>query len=315
MSGSCENVTLTFGGSGFPVDSEFGYNMFVLRYRPDGTAGFAEFAKDVIFSDPMVLATADGHAYLAGSLQLPNVQWGNIQFNGPDWVNAAFLTRLDSTGQFLWGVQHEGLGGTVTGDLAPARDTWLALDAEDRPVLMGSLRGTVDWGNGVFSGGQGIDQRSVTVVAFAADGNAQWAATSQPGDPHVTARSVTAGTAPGVVHFMGHAAGEITFGAHTVGSELVHTAVVGRISGVGTGVVDLPGGPILRAWPNPVAEVLYMEVDATTALPAVLWSSAGQRLRDISLQPGRNTLNAGGLAPGLYLLRTVDGGAVRVVKE
>lgn len=71
----------------------------------------------------------------------------------------------------------------------------------------------------------------------------------------------------------------------------------------------------LRVWPNPVADVLFLEVNATAVLPTELLNSAGQRVRSITLRQGRNTVDMGGLAPGLYLLRTVDGDWVRLVKE
>jgi hypothetical protein len=315
VSGSCDNGTLTFAGQGFPVESDEGYNMFVLRYKPDGTAGFAEFGTDITFSDPMVIATQDGHAYLAGDLHLSGNIWGDLQFNGPNWGSDLFLAKLDSTGQFLWGVESAPEDLVVTGDLARAMGACLALDAEDRPILMGTLRGSVDWGNGVVSDGQVISDRSLTVVAFDGDGIALWAATSEPSTWFATAQSVAATAELGAVHFISHVASEFTFGGHTVGADMAHTAVIGRIDAITIGITEQPGMVGLHAWPNPAADVLFVEVEATAVLPAELLNSSGQRVRNVSLMPGGNAVNVGGLAPGLYLLRVVDGRAVRVVVE
>lgn len=315
VSGSCDNVTLTFGGQGFPVSSTMGYNMFVLRYKPDGAAGFAEFAPDITFSDPLVVATQDGHAYLAGDQHLDGPGWGGIVFNGPNWGGNVFLVKLDSTGQFLWHVESAPSGGGVTGDFSRARGACVAVDDQDRPLLMGALRGSIDWGNGVVSDGQIISQRSITMVAFDWDGDPQWAATSEPSPWFATAQSITATAEPGVVHFMGHAASDFTFQGQTVGAFGAQTAVVGRIDALSTGVVDRPAVNGLATWPNPVADMLFVELDATTVLPAELMNSAGQRVRSLRLVPGRNSIDVGGMAPGLYLLRTAMGEAVRVVVE
>ncbi|MBX2980787.1 MAG: T9SS type A sorting domain-containing protein [Flavobacteriales bacterium] len=315
VSGSCDNVTLTFGGQGFPVSSTMGYNMFVLRYKPDGTAGFAEFAPDITFSDPLVVATQDGHAYLAGDQHLDGPGWGGIDFNGPNWGSNIFLVKLDSTGQFLWSAESAPSEGGVLGDLARARGGCVALDQQDRPILMGTLRGLIDWGNGVVSNGQIISQNSITVVAFDGDGTPQWAATSEPSPWFARAQSVVATAEPGVVHFIGHAASEFTFSGHTVGAPGAQTAVVGRIDAISTGVAERPVINALAAWPNPVADVLFVELDATTVVPVEMLNSAGQRVRSLSLVPGRNSIDVRGLATGLYLLRTAMGEAARVVVE
>ncbi|MBL7984831.1 MAG: T9SS type A sorting domain-containing protein, partial [Flavobacteriales bacterium] len=50
-------------------------------------------------------------------------------------------------------------------------------------------------------------------------------------------------------------------------------------------------------------------------VPAALFNSAGQVVRSVTLQPGRNSIAIEELQTGLYLLRTADGHSLRVVKE
>jgi hypothetical protein len=314
VSGSCENGTLTFADQGFPVESDEGYNMFVLRYRPDGSPGFAQFGDDVTFTDPTVVATSDGHAYLAGALHMDGEVWPGLQFAGFDWGADVFLAKLDSTGQFLWGRESHPADVGITGDVERAQGPCIAVDALDRVYFTGAIRGVVDWGEGVLSEGV-IPDRSLTVVAFNTDGTPQWAATSEPSPWFATAQSIAATAETGAVHFIGHAASAFTFDGHTVGADMAQTAVIGRINALTTGITEQPGMVGMHAWPNPASDVLFVEVEPTAVLPAELINSAGQRVRNITLQPGRNTVNMGGLAPGLYLLRAVDGSGVRVLKE
>jgi hypothetical protein len=95
MSGGCENVGFAFGGEAFTNEGTTGYSMFVLRYKPDGTAGFAEFADDITFQEPQVVATADGHAYSQGGSSMAR--------NGATWNYTAQLVGRglpDALGQY-----------------------------------------------------------------------------------------------------------------------------------------------------------------------------------------------------------------------
>lgn len=315
VSGSCENGTLTFAGLGFPVASVEGYNMFLLRYRPDGSAGFAQFGEDVTFTDPTVVATGDGHAYLAGQLNLDGEVWPGLSFAGMDWGTDVFIAKLDSTGQFLWGREAHPAGGGISGDIERAHGPCIAVGADNNVYFTGSTRGSVEWTTGVTSGGPVITERRLTVVAFDPDGIPQWAASSGPSTWFVTGQSITASAESDAVHFVAHVAGEITFDPFTVNSNTGQAAVFGRISVLSTGVGDTPLHGTMQVWPNPAAEVLYVEMDETALVPAELLNSAGQRVRSYTLAPGRNSIEVGGLTPGLYLLRTAVGKRVRVVVE
>jgi hypothetical protein len=289
--------------------------MFVLRYRADGTAAFAEFGVDITFTDPTVVASNDGHAYLAGAMNLNGELWDGLQFEGSDWGSEVFIMKLDSTGQFLWAREGHPAGSGITGDVGRALGPCITVDGENNVYFIGSTRGEVEWAGGVVSGGPGLTQRRLTVVAFDPDGIAQWAASSAPGPWFVTGQSITCIAGSNTVHFVGHVSEELTFPPFTVNSGGGQAAVFGRINVLSTGLAEAPAPGTITVWPNPVADVLFVEVEATVVLPAELFNSAGQRLRSITLLPGRNTVNMGGLAPGLYLLRAVDGSRVRVVKE
>ena len=315
VSGSADNAGFAFGGANYQNYGTTGYSMFVLRYRPDGTAGFAEFADDITFHDPTVVATNDGHAYLAGDMLMEGTNWGGIPFNGPDWVYAVFLTELDSTGQFLWGVESDPAGGTISGDMFRAKGPCIAVDASNNVYLMGTLRGVIDWGNGVVSDGLTIGAETVTIVAFAPDGTPQWAATSQPFSAFSEARTITALAQENTVHFAGHINSQFTFTSESTNIGGAQAAMVGKLDGLSTGVHEVLASRDLSAWPNPAMDVLNIDLAGNTMLPGTLLNSAGQRVRTITLRPGRNVIDVHVLAKGLYLLRMADGRAVRVVKE
>jgi len=315
VSGSCENGDLTFGGQSFAVESTEGYNMFVLRYRPDGTAGFAQFARDFTFTHPTVAATQDGHAYLAGDLNLSGGLWGGMPFTGTNWGDDVFIARLDSTGHFLWGLEAHPTDEGITGDVQRAHGPCIAVGSEGEVYFTGSTRGMVGWGNGVVSGGAGITSRRLSVLAIAPDGVPQWVANSAAAGLFVTAQTITSGAEADAVHFVAHTSGDLTYGPFSVNSDGDQAAVRGRIAGITTGVHTKPASTDLHAWPNPTTGLLHIERMGSLPVPADLMNSAGQRVQRVSLRPGRTTVDVTGLAPGLYLLRIAGEEALRVVVE
>lgn len=80
-----------------------------------------------------------------------------------------------------------------------------------------------------------------------------------------------------------------------------------------TGVMNRGNGA-LHIYPVPASSTLFIDHVGPT-VQAELLSSAGQRVRAFSLASGCNVLDLAAVPSGLYLLRTVDGKAARVVKE
>lgn len=312
VSGSCENGTLSFGGQDFAVESDEGYNMFVLRYKPDGTAGFAEFAEDVTFTNPTVVATTDGHAYLAGDLFLQGTTWGGITFNGPNWVYDVFLTKLDSTGQFLWGRDSAPASGAIIGDMYRAMGPCIAVDGSDHPYLMGTLRGQVDWGNGVVSDGLTLGTQTITIVSFSPDGTPQWAVTSMPSG-FCQSQTLTAMAEDDALHFIGHITSQLTFGPHTTNVGGMQAAMVGRIGELSTGVEMERDAPGLLAWPNPARTACT--IHSMRSQSAQLVDGAGQLVRSMRLSAGANTIGFQGITAGVYLLRAEDGRVTKLAIE
>lgn len=72
--------------------------------------------------------------------------------------------------------------------------------------------------------------------------------------------------------------------------------------------------PSLLVYPVPASSQLFIHHAGPTAR-AELWNSSGQRVHSFSLRSDRNVLDIQELPPGLYLLHTSDGNAIRVVKE
>lgn len=313
-SGSCENGTLTFGGEEFPVGSDEGYNMYVLRFRPDGTAGFVQFADDITFQDPTVVATTDGHAYLAGSIFMETT-WGDHTLNEPNWGTGVFITRVDSTGTFEWilGAQQEQ--GVITGDIGRADGPCIATDGSGRVYFLGVCRGAVDWGSGVTSGTGGFTDRCLTILTVSRSGVPQWALTSVPTTWGVEPQGITAGADEQAIHFAVHVADPFTMSGVEAGSEGLQAAVVGRVGTIPMGMHEREAPATLTVWPVPATDRLWVVGPGSGPVPAEIIHTTGQVVRSTVLTTGTNVLDLRGLAHGAYILRTRTGERARIIVE
>ena len=311
VSGSTDGSGFTYAGQMPEVTGQ--YNMFVLRYRPDGSAGFAVFAEDITFQSPKVVATHNGHAYLAGNV-FDATDWNGFPVNGADWVSATFIAGLDSTGTFQWLVESDPPGGTITGDVEIARGNCIAVDATDRLFFTGTLRGQVDWGNGVVSDGLTLGARTLTVVAFDPDGQAQWAVSSPPGG-NLWAQSITAMAGADAIHFQAHITSEFSMNGQTTNTGGSQAAMVGRIGGIPTTVSSVHDRSQFALWPNPAGDRVFVQLPIDKKINAAIHDGVGKWIRDLLLGPGVNTIGTAQLRPGFYSIRCDDGATLMLIKE
>ncbi len=311
VSGAAQGGGFAFGGTS--TQAPYSYNMFVLRFNTAGQSDWVEFAVDVTFQQPSIAVDEDGNAFVAGSM-FTNSSWGDLSFHGPNWVYDTFLAKTDSTGQFLWGVESSPVSGPIAGDLAAAARTMVGLDAQGHAYITGTLRGSVDWGNGVVSNGITIGMSTQTIISFDADGTALWAATSIPNAAFTQTMAI--GTFDdGSVFFTGHVSGEYVFTPHTTGASGQQSYVLGRIGGLSTGTFEKVEPPALSTWPVPTSDRVIINVPLQRANAAVLVNARGQEVMHLALGVGLNTLDVSPLEAGIYLLRMSNGSTARIVKD
>ena len=127
------------------------------------------------FQLPHVVATVNGDAYVSGNL-LDSAVFGNVTFHHPEWVYDIFLTKTDSSGNFSWGVQVPTTQ-VITGDFQRGRNNFLDVDASGNVYLSGSLRGSIDWGNGVITNSGSVTTDGNSIISFDNNGIARWQVT------------------------------------------------------------------------------------------------------------------------------------------
>lgn len=311
VSGGCDNNAFAFGGITPVLPANEPYLMFLCRFKPDGTGDWAQFAPDITFQFPVVVADAFGNAYIAGSI-LGDTEWGGLPVNGADWVSATFMAKADSTGQFLWTVESDTAGGPITGDIDAAVRGCLAVDGAGNPYLTGAVRGQVDWGNGVVSTSVSLGLRAQTIVAFDANGTPLWAANSQDTGT-LTAQTITS-TADATLFFSNHTHDVFGFPPHQAGTSGVQSYILGRISDPNTALPDRMFDRSITAHPSPFKAGFRISPRPGSGALVRAIDAAG---RVVHTGGYRDDLGTDWPA-GLYAVEVREGEArdvVRVVKE
>lgn len=230
IAGAAGSPGITVNGVEFPIMENYAH--FVTRLNAEGTSQWLQYAHDITFQKPRVQADASGHAYLMGQYYEP-LQWGDLEFADPPWSQAFFLTRLDSTGSFEWGVSPPNASGS--GQFTVGHGNALGVDGQGNTYVIGNQGGMLDWGNGVITGMGMIANNSMALISFDDTGIPRWAV--QGGSTFTDILYDLAVAPDGVSHFVGITNAPFTLGDFTVDPINGRGTVVGRVdAGINTGL-------------------------------------------------------------------------------
>lgn len=222
ISGAATAPAIGINDTSFPVTETYAF--FVTRINAAGITQWLRYAHDITFQKPRVQADATGHAYLLGSYMEP-LTWGSIPFTDPVWSTSFFLARLDSLGTFEWGVQPPNAPGS--GQFTLARGNCLGVDAAGNAHVLGTLGGTLDWGNGLTTGSGDITNNTVVLMRFDHTGAPTWSV--EGGSSGTDIMNDLAVTSDGISHVIGFTSDPFSLGAFTVDPVNARGSVVGRI--------------------------------------------------------------------------------------
>lgn len=312
VSGGVANPGITINGAFFPVEPQ--YNFFVTRLATDGQAQWVRTAEDVTFQRPRVVADGSGHAYLIGS-PADSLSWGGIHFEGPEWNSTFFLTRLDSTGHFDWGVQPPQ-DGLFSGQFELGHGETMGVDGEDNVYVLGTTSGLLDWGHGVIIDNGSNQNSATTLLKFDPAGIPQWELHSDSEGYDVPQGLSVLGD--GTCHLGVQAQQDFTLGGHTVDAGEQNGLVIARIApSVATGIGRLaPPADDLVAFPSPFDRTFTVSgpVDRTKPFAVRVLDPAGRLVAQGTVLHDLGTA----LRSGTYIVEVAQGGRLwrtRVVKR
>lgn len=294
---------LTLDINGFSVNVPEPYMMFVARINSSGNTSWIQLVHDVTFQLPRVAATANGDAYVSGNL-MDSADFGTVSFRHPQWVYDIFLTKVDSAGNFSWGVQVPETPN-ITGDFQRGKNNFMDVDASGNVYITGTLRGSVDWGNGVITNSGSVTNYGSSIISFDNTGTARWQVTGTAA-AYIAPYSICV-TSQDECYFSASISGATTFDSLTTNLGGNYAFLLGKISRAGsTGINHVLSADGIKVFPNPAKGKLAVSNWQSAKGPVSIYNMLGEMM--FSIPPnnkGQNseiTIDVSDLPSGIYLL-------------
>ena len=163
--GSCGGGNISFGG--LQKTAPFTYNVFIAKINSPGNGVWAKFIQDVTFQNINLAVDRNGNTFAAGDLS-GSFLFDTIQAQGNQWVYDFFLTKLDTSGHFLW-VREVPYTATITGDVRKGRYDCFCFDIHDNVFFTGILRGSMNWGDNIVTTANGYSD--MLILKYDQNGN------------------------------------------------------------------------------------------------------------------------------------------------
>lgn len=309
VSGSTSLGMLTVNNFGITVPES--YMMFIARIDNNGQTSWVRLAHDVTFQFPVVAAGIDGSAFLSCSL-LDSTTWGTVSFNGPQWVYGMFLTKVDSTGNFLWGVSIPPTP-TIQGDFTPGANVFIDDDALGNVYVTGITRGTINWGNSVTTGSGAIPASEISYMCFNNAGIPQWqlGGSSSSFETTYTMDADSIGNC----YFASGISGSGTFGSFNINNGGAQAAVFGKISSPFVKVENNVQQTEIRIFPNPSND--FVRVFANTEFVKNIKAISIKNMQGqivFSQKSFQPIINVQHLAQGIYAIE-IDAGKKKIIEK
>ncbi|MEO8447792.1 MAG: hypothetical protein ABI528_09870 [bacterium] len=164
--GPCTNGTIIFNGH--KASTEFGYNIYFVKYNSAGVCQWVRFVQDMTFQRVDIECDHQGNLIASGDL-FGNAMFGTIQSQGPQWVYDFFITKIDASGNFLW-LKEVPQTATITGDAGKADINSISVDLQNNIYFCGFLRMSIDWGNNIITTAPGFSP-DVLLLKLNSNGN------------------------------------------------------------------------------------------------------------------------------------------------
>lgn len=164
LTGNFDSPTITIGTT--TLTSEGNYDIFIVKYAPDGNVLWAQSAGGVNYDYATDLSTdAAGNVYLTGHYRSPSYTFGTTTLTNASssgTVADIFIAKYDANGNFQWAKSHGG----SSFDFGQS----ICNDANGNVYLTGSF-----FSSAITFGTTTLTTPGVFVTKYASDGTVMWA--------------------------------------------------------------------------------------------------------------------------------------------
>lgn len=288
--GGCSGLDSKYAGVAAPTD--FQYNIYLVKYTPQGNFQWIKYVEDITCPEPHVAVRTPDEVYFSSYLFTDN-NFDDIEIEGPlEGFEDFFLAKVNAQGEYQW--VREVLGDSKAN---LGYRNYLSVDNSGNVYIAGSTNGEIDWGNGVTTATEGF-QEDAFVIKYNPDGIAQFAKTAG-GSWHDRFDGISANSA-GELFLTGVASGSISLdNIEHESTEFENYPFLAKINMEILGNVKIVNDKII-VYPNPADT--FFSIKSNDAIDNVeLYNMLGQKIKSFK-NPQNLNFDISDLPQGAYLL-------------
>ncbi len=247
VAGSCFGGNVQFAN--LNTVAPYTYDDYFVKFTSSGSCIWVKFVEDATVQKPNIICDPAGNLFACGEL-FGAFMFGNIQALGPAWVYDFYLTKMDSSGTFLWVREVPNGSPPSNGDASRGTSNSIALDGQNNVYFTGFSRYTINWGNNVIT--YGTIGNNLLVLKYNSNGTILWGKTSS-GSSNARGDAISTDN-QGNILISGNFGGTVSFDTiNVVGTGYINSYVA-KLSNTATSVnfiSEIVKSYSLNNYPNP----------------------------------------------------------------
>ncbi len=283
----------------------FAYNIYLARYGSDGQPKWAEFGNTVTVIKPRVIADNQGNAFLTGNRYVA-LSFGNVQLGPSPWISHYFLFKTDSMADFKWASPPSPAPNLPLGEFNVGQTWYTGIDDNGNVYMMGSQRGTIDYGNGFILNTSSPANRMISILKVNSNGQTDWVKLAG-NDLFNVSQSLTS-SSTGDCYFTSYVNDSAFFDNFFVQSGSAMNYIVGKISSTTTGIEDHNSFDDLSLIGNPSSGILQLPEQLLGSELRVYSMTGSLFYTESELKSTR--LELSDVGEGVYVVQCINGNAL-----
>jgi len=304
--GSCSDTQGLFGGVSYPTSLP--YSMYLVKYDHQGFPQWVKFAEDITCTKSKVAVDNIGRIIWTGPL-LTEAIFDTLTLLGPSWGSDFFVTAFNAEGQVQWGFE---VPQVLTGNANSGKFKPICVLPDNSITIAGSTRGIVDWGNGVVTSTEDLNNQSM-LLNISSVAQPDWAKTGlADGYSQVVAID---GDEEGNFYIVGICNGTIQFDTCSyTGISYYYPFLAKFNTSLSTGFAHRSQRDQFTVYPNPANDQIMVEYDFPGQISISIYTQSGQQLLEVSGSSHVIPIDVSSFTAGMYIVKMVSNSSVSVKK-
>ncbi|MBC7863009.1 MAG: SBBP repeat-containing protein [Bacteroidia bacterium] len=309
VTGFFASATITFGTTTLTNASTGSYDIFIVKYDPNGNEVWAQSAGGTsVDGAESVSADANGNVFITGYFASPGIVFGATTLTNSGASGDLFIVKYDSNGTVLWAKSVGGSSADVLGMCVTS-------DAGGNALVTGTFKSpTVTFGTYTLTNST-VWFVNAFVAKYDGAGNNVWAK-SINGNYEVNAYGICTSPSGKILVTGYYQISPLVIGSTTLSNSGSNDMYVAMLDATTSGIEDEIALDGFSIYPNPSPGIININAATMREEPLTvqLTNTLGQIVLSTTVSGKQSVLNIEHLPDGVYFVTLKNGKLIKTVK-